>query len=92
VPGYANPFGLYNFEADCLLTFFSSAIPTVPNGGNHTPAFTAAAGTIAAHEAAMNITKGLAVTTYRVLTDSDFFSKVQSFKSFLRDSGVFVQS
>lgn len=92
MPGYGNPFDQCNFEADCLLLFFPPAIPTVPNGGNHTPAFTAAAGAIGAHEAAMNITKGLAVTTYRVLTDSDFFSKVYSSKSFLPDSEVVTGS
>ena len=52
------------------------AIPTVPNGGNHTPAFATAARSQAAHAATMTITKGLALTAYRVLTDDDFFREV----------------
>ena len=53
------------------------AIPTEPRGGNHTPAFAKAAITTAAHEATMVITKALALTGYRVLTDNDFFCKVK---------------
>jgi hypothetical protein len=59
------------------------AIPTEPQGGNHTPAFTKAAITMAAHEATMVITKALALTGYRVLSDSDFFCKVKHFSSHL---------
>ena len=59
------------------------AIPTEPRGGNHTPAFTKAAITVAAHEATMVITKALALTGYRVLSDPDFFCKVKHLLSHL---------
>ncbi|KAJ7759276.1 hypothetical protein B0H16DRAFT_1689192 [Mycena metata] len=49
------------------------AIPTEPNGGNHTVGFAKAAATREAHEAAMLITKGLAHTGFRALRDDDFF-------------------
>ena len=71
-----------------LILFFNSveywvksssiiAIPTEPRGGNHTPAFAKSAITMAAHEVTMVITKALALTGYRVLSDSDFFCKVK---------------
>jgi len=53
------------------------AIPTEPRGGNHTLAFAKAAITMAAHDATMVVTKALALTGYRVLSDSDFFCKVR---------------
>ncbi|KAI6014998.1 hypothetical protein F5J12DRAFT_512954 [Pisolithus orientalis] len=56
----------------------SYPIPTVPNGGNHTPAFTEAAGTIEAHEACLDISKALAAVGMRVLTDNTFLSNVKS--------------
>ena len=55
------------------------AIPTEPRGGNHTPAFAKAAISKAAHNATMVMTKALALTGYRVLSDSDFFCKVKHF-------------
>lgn len=54
------------------------AIPTEPNGGNHTAAFAKAAGTEAAHAATIAITKSLALTGYRVLTDTHFFNRVRT--------------
>ena len=59
------------------------AIPTEPRGGNHTPAFAKAAISVAAHEATMVITKALALTGYRVLSDSVFFCKVKRFPSLM---------
>ncbi|KAF7370574.1 Aminoacylase 1-like protein 2 [Mycena sanguinolenta] len=53
------------------------AIPTVPNGGNHTIGFTKAAATQEAHEATLLITKGLAHTGLRALRDDDFFKQVK---------------
>ncbi|TFY66817.1 hypothetical protein EVG20_g4273 [Dentipellis fragilis] len=53
------------------------SIPTVPNGGNHTPAFTAAAASPEAHQACLDVSKALALTGVRVLADDDFFSQVQ---------------
>ncbi|KII85875.1 hypothetical protein PLICRDRAFT_178184 [Plicaturopsis crispa FD-325 SS-3] len=53
-------------------------IPTEPNGGNHTPAFAAAAGTPEAHEACITTMKALAYTGFRVLNDDDFYARVKS--------------
>ncbi|KAG6873513.1 hypothetical protein C0995_014781 [Termitomyces sp. Mi166 len=55
-----------------------AAIPTEPNGGNHTPMFTRAARTKEAHVATMKVTKGLALTGLRVLYDKLFFEKVKA--------------
>jgi len=69
-------FGNVSYALPALHPAF--AIPTVPNGGNHTPAFAKAARSEAAHAATIAITKGLALTGYRVLTDADFFNRVKS--------------
>ncbi|KAI5994146.1 hypothetical protein EDD15DRAFT_2509753 [Pisolithus albus] len=53
------------------------SIPSVPNGGNHTPAFTEAASTIEAHEACLDVSKALAAVGMRTLTDGSFLSKVK---------------
>ena len=53
-----------------------SAIPTVPGGKNHTPAFAEAAGTETAHEACLDMSKALAAVGMRVLTDGEFLSQV----------------
>ncbi|PPR01776.1 hypothetical protein CVT26_013177 [Gymnopilus dilepis] len=78
--GFADVVGSrYDMEVRTVSTAASTdfvTIPTVPNGGNHTPAFATAARSQAAHAATMTITKGLALTAYRVLTDDDFFRKV----------------
>jgi len=58
------------------------AIPTEPDGSNHTPAFTKSSATQEAHDAAMKVTKGLALTGFRALFDSAFFEEVSSFPSF----------
>ncbi|PPQ64776.1 hypothetical protein CVT24_007862 [Panaeolus cyanescens] len=69
-------FGNISYALPSLHPLF--AIPTEPNGGNHTAAFAKAAKTEAAHEATMIVTKALALTGYRVLSDSDFFHKVRT--------------
>jgi hypothetical protein len=51
------------------------AIPST-NGGNHTPAFADAARTPEAHKACMTVTKGLAMTGFRLLDDDAFFKRV----------------
>ncbi|KAK0489037.1 hypothetical protein IW261DRAFT_1547988 [Armillaria novae-zelandiae] len=56
----------------------SFAIPTEPKGGNHTPAFAKAAATMAAHEATMTVTKGLALTGLRALQDKAFLKAVST--------------
>ncbi|KAF5313402.1 hypothetical protein D9611_008575 [Ephemerocybe angulata] len=53
------------------------AIPTVHDGGNHTLAFTQSAATIEAHNACLDISKALATTGVRVLTDDAFFADVK---------------
>ncbi|KIJ55799.1 hypothetical protein M422DRAFT_24314 [Sphaerobolus stellatus SS14] len=59
----------------------SYAIPTQPNGGNHTVRFTDAAKTEEAHEITINITKVLALMGFRVIDDDAFFEKVcETFK------------
>jgi hypothetical protein len=55
---------------------FFSAIPTVKNGGNHTPAFTTSSRTLEAHKACLQVTKALAGLGVRVLTDEGFLNKV----------------
>lgn len=52
------------------------AIPTVNDGGNHTPEFEKAAGTIEAHYACLDVSKALAATGVRVLIDDKFFTEV----------------
>jgi len=53
------------------------AIPSVLNGGNHTADFAKSAATLKAHYACMDISKALAATAIRVLTDDEFFAKVR---------------
>ncbi|KAF9269181.1 amidohydrolase [Marasmius fiardii PR-910] len=58
------------------------AIPTEPNGGNHTPAFARSAATEEAHEATMIVTNALALTAFRAIRDEAFFQEVvNSFKA-----------
>ncbi|KAJ3976449.1 hypothetical protein EV361DRAFT_838284 [Lentinula raphanica] len=54
------------------------AIPTEPNGGNHTPAFTKASATKSAHAANMIITRGLALTALRIIQDDSLFEEVST--------------
>jgi len=54
----------------------SFAIPTKPDGGNHTIGFTEAARTEEAHEATLQVAKGLALVGFRVINDEKFFYKV----------------
>ncbi|KAF7430890.1 hypothetical protein PC9H_006605 [Pleurotus ostreatus] len=68
-------FGNVTYRLPSLHPMF--AIPTSPGGGNHTPAFAQSASTKAAHDAAIVITKGLAHTGLRLLSDDAFFAQVQ---------------
>lgn len=52
------------------------AIPTVPQGGNHTREFTAASATDVAHEACYTVSKALAHVGMRVITDGAFLAQV----------------
>jgi hypothetical protein len=72
VPRLSQPDGNLSAQFNCL-----SAIPTVSNGGNHSPDFEKSARSEAAHKATMVITRGLALLGFRVLTDDVFFAKVK---------------
>ncbi|CAE6469845.1 unnamed protein product [Rhizoctonia solani] len=55
------------------------ALSTPPNGGNHTPEFTAAARTQESHERAMAMSKGLAALGLCALLDEAFLKSVSAF-------------
>jgi len=55
----------------------SFAIPTESNGGNHTRAFTLSAASKEAHVACLNISKVLALTGLRVLTDDGLAQQME---------------
>ncbi|KAG8767834.1 hypothetical protein FRC16_007262, partial [Serendipita sp. 398] len=55
----------------------SYAIPTTPNGGNHTRGFTDAARTNVAHECTLRVSKALTVLGIRALTDEKFLKEVK---------------
>jgi len=64
------------------------AIPTIINGGNHTPGFEQSAASTAAHYACLDVSKALASTGVRVLIDDAFFVNVQqTFKDDERERG-----
>jgi len=54
------------------------SIPTEPNGGNHTPAFTSAAATLEAHQACLDVCKALALTGLRVIEDDQFYAEMRA--------------
>ncbi|KAJ6588326.1 hypothetical protein B0H19DRAFT_1205843 [Mycena capillaripes] len=62
------------------------AIPTVLDGGNHTPGFEKAAAAIEAHYACLDVSKALAATGVRVIIDDDFFAQVK--KTFEEDKAT----
>ncbi|TFY81729.1 hypothetical protein EWM64_g2285 [Hericium alpestre] len=68
-------FGNVTYAMPALHPSFS--IPTVPDGGIHTPAFATAAATPEAHQACLNVAKVLALTGVRVLADDAFFDEVK---------------
>ncbi|KAF9242320.1 hypothetical protein BU15DRAFT_86901 [Melanogaster broomeanus] len=68
-------FGNISYSMPSLHPGFS--IPTSPGGGNHTRAFTDAAGTDAAHEACYTVSKALAHVGMKVLTDEAFLTRVK---------------
>ena len=74
-PAYCKPHSSHHPHH--LLIPPPTAIPTVPNGGNHTPGFTAAAKTPEAHAATMLTTKALALAGFRVLDDAEYYAKVR---------------
>ena len=69
-----------------MLVFTSQvAIPTEPNGGNHTPGFIRAAASQEGHDETLKVAKVLALTGFRVLDDDQFFSKV---RNTIRESSI----
>ncbi|CCO37577.1 Peptidase M20 domain-containing protein 2 AltName: Full=Aminoacylase-1-like protein 2 [Rhizoctonia solani AG-1 IB] len=75
--GGSTDFGNVNYELPALHPMFAKALHTVPNGGNHTPEFTAAARTQEAHERAIIVSKGLATLGLRALLDEEFLSTIK---------------
>ncbi|KAF9223957.1 amidohydrolase [Gyrodon lividus] len=73
--GASTDFGNVTYEIPSLHPSF--AIPTEPNGGNHTPAFAVSARSTEAHKACMTVTKGLAWTGFRVIADDQFYEQVR---------------
>ncbi|EIW79557.1 hypothetical protein CONPUDRAFT_154956 [Coniophora puteana RWD-64-598 SS2] len=69
-------FGHVTYAMPALHPGFS--IPSVPDGGNHTPGFTAAAATEVAHDATLVVSKALAAVGARVLTDEGFLMKAKA--------------
>jgi amidohydrolase len=65
------------------------AIPTIVDGGNHTPGFEQSAATIDSHYACLDVSKALAATGVRVLIDDAFFANVEAtFKEDEKDRGL----
>jgi hypothetical protein len=56
---------------------FDVAIPTEPNGLNHTTLFTKAAGTDEAHKVTLTVTKALAAIGARIVIDDSFATHVR---------------
>jgi hypothetical protein len=52
-------------------------IPAEGNPSNHTPEFTAAAGTEQSHRVTLMTSKGMAATAWRVLMDDEFAAAVK---------------
>ncbi|KAF8306774.1 hypothetical protein DL93DRAFT_210581 [Clavulina sp. PMI_390] len=73
--GGSTDFGNVTYELPSLHPAF--AIPTVPNGGNHTVAFTNAARNLRAHAITLVMAKGLATSGLRIITDDAFYAKVK---------------
>ncbi|KAI0757194.1 amidohydrolase [Daedaleopsis nitida] len=75
-PKYSTDFGNVTFEVPGLHP--SYAIPTEPNGQNHTPQFTKAAATPEAHDATLKVAAAMAAIGFRVLQDAEFADEVSA--------------
>jgi len=73
--GGSTDFGNITYELPSLHPAF--AIPTEPDGGNHTVRFTAAARRKEAHEVTLVVTKTLAHVGMKVLQDEGFLEKIK---------------
>ena len=69
-------FGHVTYAMPALHPGFS--IPSVPDGGNHTPGFTEAAATEVAHDATLVVSKALAAVGARILIDEEFLKKAKA--------------
>ncbi|KAF9071529.1 hypothetical protein BDP27DRAFT_1446243 [Rhodocollybia butyracea] len=69
-------FGNVGFYLPALHPMYS--IPTKPNGGNHTPAFTKASATKEAHAANMITTRSLALTSLQILQNEYLFQGMKA--------------
>ncbi|KAH9962121.1 hypothetical protein BC827DRAFT_1199040 [Russula dissimulans] len=76
ISGASTDFGNVTYALPSIHPGFS--IPTEPNGGNHTPAFTSAAATLEAHQACLDVCKALALTGLRVIEDDQFYEEVKA--------------
>ncbi|KAF7762176.1 hypothetical protein Agabi119p4_8769 [Agaricus bisporus var. burnettii] len=84
ISGASTDFGNVSYALPSLHPGF--AIPTVPNGGNHTREFAKAAATVEAHKQCLIISIALAGTAIRVLTDDTYFEGVK--KAFEEDEEI----
>ncbi|THH11307.1 hypothetical protein EW145_g733 [Phellinidium pouzarii] len=75
IGGASTDFGNVTYALPAMHPSF--AIPTVPNGGNHTAEFTKAARTPQAHDAALAVVRGLTLTGIRALDDGAFFKQAR---------------
>jgi len=73
--GGSTDFGNVTYELPSIHP--SYAIPTKPNGGNHTIDFAASARTKEAHAATLTVTKAIAVTGLRILGDKEYLVEVK---------------
>ncbi|KAJ7069926.1 hypothetical protein C8F01DRAFT_1114640 [Mycena amicta] len=73
---FSTDFGNVTYELPGLHPGY--AVPTLPNGGNHTAEFAAAALTKEAHDETLKVAKALALLGFRVIEDNDFFERVQT--------------
>jgi metal-dependent amidase/aminoacylase/carboxypeptidase family protein len=85
ISGASTDFGNVSYLMPGLHPGFS--IPTIPEGGNHTRAFTDSARSQAAHDATLVVSKALAHVGMRVITDDGFLHQVKdAFKGQKNDS------
>lgn len=79
MPGLHPAYGMHTLLSRTQFLLFltqEKAINTKPGGGNHTKEFAESAGSKESHEAALKVSKGLALIGLRCLKDEDFYLKV----------------
>ncbi|KAG9054594.1 hypothetical protein FS842_004695, partial [Serendipita sp. 407] len=77
LPSLHPSYGMGSFTSHISPPLTYVAIPTTPNGGNHTRGFTDAARTKVAHECTLRVSKALTVLGIRALTDEKFLKEVK---------------